>query len=179
MATPPDFSVGQVLTAAHMDAVGLWLIDQETVTAQSTITFDDVFTSDYVNYLITVNFSAISTSTTFRYVLRSAGSNNASNNTVTTGFYQTVGTATVNGDVQAAITYGKYGYSDTNGAAGTLKMFQPKLANYTYAHSDILGNNFLAHYDMVHQTTTAYDGIQFTTASGTMTGTVRVYGYRN
>ena len=30
MATPPDFSVGQVLTAAHMDAVGLWLVKTQT-----------------------------------------------------------------------------------------------------------------------------------------------------
>jgi len=179
MPTPPDFVNATALDASSLNAVGLWLVDQKTVTAQSTITFDNLFTSDFANYLFTINFSAVSTSTTFRYLLRASGSNNASNNTVSTGFYQTVGTATVVGDVQAAITYGKYGYSDTNGAAGTLQVLQPKLANYTYAHSDILANNFLAHYDMVHQTTTAYDGIEFTTAAGTMTGTIRVYGYRN
>ena len=52
MATPPDFTTGQVLTAAQMSAVGLWLIETKDVTSTGILDFTDVFLGDYANYLL-------------------------------------------------------------------------------------------------------------------------------
>ena len=52
MATPPTFSSGSVLTAAQMNAVGLWLVKTQTVgTAVSSVSVTDVFSSNYDNNL--------------------------------------------------------------------------------------------------------------------------------
>jgi hypothetical protein len=69
MATPPDFTAGQVLTAAQMNAVGLWKITPSSATngtisgngtvsvtsASATVTVNGVFSSDYNAYLIVVS----------------------------------------------------------------------------------------------------------------------------
>jgi len=61
MATPPDFTTGQVLTAAQMNAVGLWLIKTQTLNAVSN-DITDVFTSDYDSYRVVIsNFSKATT----------------------------------------------------------------------------------------------------------------------
>jgi hypothetical protein len=53
----PDFAVGEVLTAAAMDSIGLWLVKTQTVgsTAVATVTVSDAFSATYDNYLVTVN----------------------------------------------------------------------------------------------------------------------------
>ena len=50
----PSFTTGEVLTAADMNAVGMWLIKTATVTnaADSGTTWDNVFTSDYSTYVL-------------------------------------------------------------------------------------------------------------------------------
>lgn len=70
MATPPDFSPGQVLTAAHMDAVGLWKITPTSVSGTgasisgsdvvvssggANFTVNGVFSADFRNYKIVIS----------------------------------------------------------------------------------------------------------------------------
>ena len=63
MATPPDFTAGQVLTAAQMNAVGQWLVKEQTIgTAVSSVTVTGAFSADFDNYLITVT-SGVSSGT--------------------------------------------------------------------------------------------------------------------
>ena len=68
MATPPDFTAGQVLTAAQMNAVGLWKVTPTSVTGTgasidsngdvvvssggSNVTLNGVFSADFKNYKI-------------------------------------------------------------------------------------------------------------------------------
>lgn len=54
MATPPTFSAGSVLTAAQMNAVGMWLVKSQAVgsTPVSSVTLTNVFSSDYDAYKI-------------------------------------------------------------------------------------------------------------------------------
>lgn len=100
MATPPDFSVGQVLTAAQMNAVGLWLISSGTSSGTTAYNYDGVFTSDYENYRIVLsaietsvadralrlNFrvgGATETSSDYNYAFRGLRSNNTGGDTAT------------------------------------------------------------------------------------------------
>ena len=52
----PDFSPGEVLTAAAMDSIGLWLVKSQTIgTGVSSVTVTDAFSADYDNYKIIVS----------------------------------------------------------------------------------------------------------------------------
>ena len=65
----PDFSPGEVLTAAAMDSIGLWLVKTQAVGAGvSTIVVSDAFSANYDNYLIT--YTGGSASTTMNLSLR-------------------------------------------------------------------------------------------------------------
>jgi hypothetical protein len=52
MATPPDFTSGQILTAAQMNAVGLWLVKTDTITNAASKTVSDAFTTDFNAYRV-------------------------------------------------------------------------------------------------------------------------------
>lgn len=51
----PDFSPGEVLTAAAMDQIGLWLVKTQTFTSTQNCNVTDCFSSDYENYVAIVN----------------------------------------------------------------------------------------------------------------------------
>ena len=56
----PDFSSGEVLTSADMDRIGLWRINQFSTTGATSLTCDNVFTTDFRNYRIMVNAGGVS-----------------------------------------------------------------------------------------------------------------------
>lgn len=78
MATPPDFTAGSILTAAQMNAVGLWRVTTCTVTSaggtpatasngvvtigsgNTSITVANAFSTNYDNYLIVLSGSSCS-----------------------------------------------------------------------------------------------------------------------
>jgi hypothetical protein len=61
MATPPTFSSGTVLTAAQMNAVGLWLVKTQTIgNAVSSVAVTNAFSTDYDNYKIIISGGASS-----------------------------------------------------------------------------------------------------------------------
>ncbi len=55
MATPPDFTSGQILTAAQMNAVGLWLVKTDTITNAASKTVTDAFSADYDAYKVVLS----------------------------------------------------------------------------------------------------------------------------
>jgi hypothetical protein len=46
----PSFATGEVLTAADMNAVGLWKVTTTGTTSSSNLIVDNVFTTNYTNY---------------------------------------------------------------------------------------------------------------------------------
>lgn len=79
MATPPDFTTGQVLTAAQMNAVGLWKITTQAI-GSSGLDVNGCFTSDFYSYRIIINVTSASAVTSLYMRLRNAGTNNTSSN---------------------------------------------------------------------------------------------------
>jgi hypothetical protein len=182
MATPPDFSPGQVLTAAHMDAVGLWLVKSVTVgSAVASVDVTSCFNADYDNYV--VQFSGITTSangTSFLMKLLSGTT------ATTTGWYGNTyfvvnGT---NAGLTAAIVSNAAGcevgnLSSASTNHGEFNVQGPYLASYTRTNFFGADNNYLRWCSSVHRASTSYDGLQFYPFSGTMTGgIINVYGYR-
>jgi hypothetical protein len=180
MATPPVFVAGQVLTAAQMNAIGMWEVKTETAfTSATTVTIDNIFTSDFRNYLIKIVGNATSGSGVSSQ-LRVGGVAAATNYNVqsaeminTTAW--TVATST------AQTSFGTGSFAAAQGAID-LQIYAPAVAGQTNFLSTVSYAGATATvpgYQLRsgnHSTATAYDGIaiNFTVAA---TGTYTVYGY--
>jgi hypothetical protein len=178
----PSFASGEVLTAADMNAVGLWRLGEATMTSTTSVSLDGVFTTDYDNYLIIwqlTNSSANSDNVFLK--LRKSGTPSS------TGYYNqwiyslsTGNPTTANATNEARWTIG---YAGNRRASGFLNLFGPRLTQTTafiWQGGGVSngGTGLIASGQGVHDVADFYDGFQIETGTN-MTGKFRVYGYRN
>jgi hypothetical protein len=175
----PDFSPGEVLTAAAMDSIGLWLVKTVTIGAGvSSVLVADCFSADYTNYKIVIAGGVASTGTNMTIQLTGiTGSvyNNA-------GTFLTYGSATVNGFGPGLSTSLIYGPGDATFHAASLDIMNP----FATTRKGIISNGVSAASQYAFagyvNSTTSSTGFTITPATmgSTLTGgTIRVYGYRN
>jgi len=150
---------------------------QVTFTAASSVSLNGCFTATYNNYRILVS-GLSSASDSYRARLRLAGTD-ATAATYThqriAGSVTTV--STVGGSTD---TFFYVGDSDTTVSAWSIDMFNPALAVATqHLTLNLRTPRTVQTIVGSHTTDTAYDGITFFPPSGTITGSLRVYGYRN
>jgi len=181
MATPPDFTTGQVLTAAQMNAVGLWLIKEQTIgSAVSSVTVTDAFSTDFDAYKVIVTGGVGSTG-----VLLYAQLGASTTAYVWSLAYMTFGTSTVAGGTSAAgggPNFANAGYATTNALDMNIELVNPSLAKYTFIQGQSWNwaSGSAIGYSGAHRVATAYTDLVIGIGAGTMTGgTIRVYGYRN
>lgn len=181
MATPPDFTAGQVLTAAQMDLIGMWRISGGTA-----MSYDNVFTSDYRNYKI--NFSLTNSTTQAIYFRWRAGA--ADNSTA--NYIDIIQGVQVNGTAnnilassQTQFTLGYAGNAETLRLRGSIDIIEPQTVQYpslvgTMACPDSTANrNMMLNIGSIFNAATQFDGFKILPNSGTITGTVQIYGYRD
>ena len=177
MATPPVFSAGAVLTAAQMNAVGLWLVKTQTVgSAVSSVTVSDVFSSDYDNYRVVL--ASIDGSVSDQISLLTFGS-------TTTGYYGalslvslTAGTQTILTRSNAASNYLVASDVDKTTYA-SFDIYSPYLSERTGFAGTGFGYAYTSTFGGFVANTTSYTAFTITAGAGTMTGgTISVYGYR-
>ena len=176
MATPPDFTAGQVLTAAQMNAIGLWHISRTTIgSAVSSVTVSNAFSADYDSYKIIVAGGAGSTGADLDVTLGAT----------TTGYYQAAlyvvyaaGTAQANAATNAANW--DAGRMDTTALTMNMEIHSPFLTEYTtFESSWSRANDAMGKVGGYLNNTTSYTAFTITTSTGTMTGgTIDVYGFR-
>jgi hypothetical protein len=175
----PSFSAGEVLTAADMNAVGLWLIKTQTVgSAVSSVQVTGAFSSTYNNYIITWVDGTVSANSDIGIQLGAS----------TTGYYQFLNYGQSNTSTPLGagrnnqVNFAWIG-GGTAGQAGhaRVEVFGPNLARYTkflggaYQNDNIYGTTVGE-----HRVATAYTDFTLAPGIGTMTGgTIRVYGYKN
>ena len=179
----PDFSPGEVLTAAAMDQVGMWLIKTQTLTSVGTGGFliTDLFSSDYQNYRAMIN---IDTSSQNLGLFARFGSIATPYNYATLGL--TAGNL-VDNQSGAGQTSFLIGYMRSGARTHTFDMdiFNPNMALTTSATysgwSDNSAGNSSGHRtgSALLNDVTAVTGLTLLTSAGTVNGTIRVYGYRN
>lgn len=185
MATPPDFTTGQVLTAAQMNTIGLWLVASGTLSGVDE-NFQGCFSDDFRNYKIVISDVTMNATGEIYFRMLSGAtpaSGAADYRWAMRGLTTAAASAdTANGGASAGFTGMR-----NDGANGLvvnsciLDVFSPKIAvrtlviNATSTYPAAFANR---HGMSVHNVTTAYDGIQFlTTTATTMTGEVKIYGY--
>jgi hypothetical protein len=190
MATPPTFNVGEVLTAAQMNAIGLWKVTPTGVTngtisngvvtvgnAVASVTVSGAFTADFDNYLIVMNGTDASAANfLIQMTLSGASGSNYSY------WYFARGYANQNGDgyannVSGGIPLGLTG--QTNESSFNATVFNPYNTQYTTVTTQGVGNDFVLMGGGVNRQAVSNTGFTLTPSSGTLTGgTIRVYGYR-
>lgn len=190
MATPPDFSVGQVLTAAQMNAIGLFKVGAFTASGTSrALVCDNVFTSDYDNYKVVIKLGSTSnTNTLFFQFINTSGSTVAasyfaasySRDIATAGS----GAVTVNNSTTSALC-GFVANGTGNPSGVEITIFGPRLNEWTTYNGQYTGvNSGVAYqagelYGTNNASPNTMRGLRFDNTAGTnLTGTVVVYGYR-
>jgi len=184
-------SNGQVLTANSAQATGLeWvtpeaagltLIAAESFTAVASVNIDSLFSSTYDNYRILIS-SSRSTNGNLRIRLRSGGSTDTATN-YGDQFVGGAGTS-VSAARSSSVSSWSVGYAfSTSRGTSSVELFGPNLNAATQFFSTSQtgsgGNAENVTYSGNNTTTTQYTGLNFFTDSGNLTGTIRVYGYRN
>jgi hypothetical protein len=154
------------------------------VSSQSLAT--NTFTSTYENYKLIFNFTAFSgTNSVVNVRLRASGTD-ASGATDYVFERLTNSGNSVAGTSFADSSY-QLGAFNTTGAARNYKelnLYSPKATVPTsfYSISNYVSSSSVLRFEQsggYHALSTAYDSISIIPSSGTMTGTVRVYGYSN
>ena len=180
---------GTTLVADSAEATGLkWstpssgaltFIAAETFSAVSSVSFNNVFTSTYRNYLVIIDWVGTANNST-KIRLRASGSDNTTSNYCTQRFIATnasIGAYRVTGTAweivdQTAQANGGYMYffnpQTSNKTAGTFSGY----SNGESAVDYMPGSN-------IFNATTSFDGFTFYPSSGTATGAIRVYGLAN
>jgi hypothetical protein len=176
--TYPVFTAGDVLGAADMNAVGLWLVKTVTIGAgAASVPVADAFSSNYDDYQIIVTGGVASGTCVLQLSLGSTLG----------GYYygadaRTYGGVTLN--VQAANTSSWYAGEGTVNSLelnATLKQpFTAKNTTITSVFANTRTDGYWLSVGGYLADTTSYTGFTITPSGGaTLTGgTIRVYGYR-
>ena len=195
--TPSTVLAGDAVTAAsynvltndvidhesRINDVGLYHIATNTISAVTSSSFVSLLTSTYANYRIILHLTSVSAGGVVQMKLRSGATDISANYSYGSWLADSTGTANIS--QASGGTEGFFlgnSYSGYGGLAMSIDLVGPQLAsntlcygvggsNYTNARLETLGG--------VHSAATAYDGVTLYPASGTMTGTARLYGYQN
>jgi hypothetical protein len=180
--TYPSFSAGDILGAADMNAVGLWLVKTQTVgTGVSSVTVSSAFSADYDNYKITYTGGASSAEADLRLTL------GASTASYYGGLiYNRPNAATPAGIANDNAAFWQYGggLASPNGINTSFELYQPFAAQRTSIYCQIMhtqgSSSALGTFSGFHNVASSYTSFTITASSGTLTGgSIRVYGYRN
>lgn len=182
---PPAVGGSQVLTLPT-DSVqpGLVLVNKTDFSAVSSVSLNNVFSATYDNYLITITEVVGSTVARCRYRLRAAGVD------ASTSYYfgyfgvTSWATSTVVGSVDANQPYPQAGLvasaSKSSAFVEVSSPFKVSVTSLTERVVDTRSSGGTSTFGGgFHDSATSFDGFTIFPSTGTFTGTVRVYGYRN
>lgn len=174
----PDFSVGEVLTSSDMDRVGLWRIFSNTFSGAPSYQFNNLFTADFLNYRVDINFTTSVGDQWFR--LSASGTPNTTNNYVSSTItITTVGTTGSYGAGTGTIYY--FGYGNTNQPLATsMTFFSPQTTNYTRWTTHSASQDRTVNGGGAFNGTNQFDGLFIQNGGGTnVAGRITVYGFNN
>lgn len=158
---------------------GLTFISEQTVSAVSSVPFNNVFTSDYYNYLIVSDLAHSSGFTYLNARLRASGvdATGASD-------YITQRNRVYNTSLQGSrVTQDRWHIALINLDERNLNMFNiarpwnaTQTAGFNIGTEDQSGTEWVS-MTFTHTLSSSYDGINFYVGGGTITGNIQIYGY--
>jgi hypothetical protein len=154
-----------------------------TFTGCSSFSLNGCFNSVYDNYRVLLEITASSASTGMQLRLRTSGTDASGGNYVGGGYFCRFNSATLGGqDLNNATNFELGGVNSGQSSNRVVMDFQsPFLAQRTGHHSFTAGFDGTSAYGRTqhsnHNLSTSYDGFTVFPGSGTITGTIRVYGY--
>jgi hypothetical protein len=160
---------------------GLVLISSTTVSATATVNIDNCFSSVYDNYRIVFSGNGSSHNEISARYRVSGSTNSTSNYNWQFTARESSGAATNTGVNADRIFLGLTGA--TKGSL-TIDVLEPFKTTYTTCNSinsymSVGTNNGLFISGTQFNGTTSFDGISFYMSTGTITGTIKIYGYKN
>jgi hypothetical protein len=186
--TPARLAVGtngQVLTADSTAATGLkWAsaastgaltkISKVSFTSSSQVNQNSIFSSTYTNYFLVIELTNTVTNVDTLFRLRASGSDSSTSYSLQG--YLSQGSTVVAESSSTAFPIIRAG--STTLSFGQLNLFNPFVA----AHTGFVGANggshgYAANLNGRHTVATSYDGFSLIPGSGTITGSITIYGY--
>jgi len=162
----------------------LTLIATNTLSAVTSSSFNNVFTSTYRNYRIIWNITGTTTTANMTMRLRASGSDNSASNYRWSQIYNTsAGNTPIGEKSDGTQTSFAVGFSRTSGNTDwALDVFAPQETSYTTISGQGVSNRIsdstsqFFNFGGGLSVDTAYDGFTIL-ADQDMTGTISVYGY--
>jgi hypothetical protein len=175
----PDFSPGEVLTAAAMDSIGLWLVKTQTVgTGVTSVQVTGAFSANYQNYRIIYTGGTLSATVNLRLEIGNAATGYY--NQLIYALYNSTGAPVSNVPDNNATRWNFVGAGNTSWAQLAVNVFNPFATTRTTMSSEYIDPALLGTGGGFLDNANSYSSFTISPASGTMTGgTIRVYGYRN
>jgi hypothetical protein len=177
----PSFSVGEVLTAADMNAVGLWKVASGTLSLTTTATnVTGVFSSTYTNYRVLINITARSTTNRIdmKYI----------NGTTPTSAAYYQGGIGGNWSADATLYYQRsnndaqfFGSAGNSPLQISLDIYNPNVNTYTTHTGTVVSVDNGYNYTVggMQNANNVFTGFQLYTTTGTATVKYQVFGYRD
>ena len=172
-------SDGKTTVNGAMVGAGMDLINKTDFSAVSSVSLNNVFSSAYDNYRVVTDMTG-STTLDAQFRFRSGGADNSSasySRQQITGLY--VDSVIGSGATGSTVLYADYfsGASQRHGNA--FDVYLPFAAAYTA----VLGSKVMVPqsgiFGGIFNANTSFDGFSMIASTGTISGTIRVYGYRN
>jgi hypothetical protein len=167
--------------------VGMVLINATTITAQTTVNIDNIFTSSFRNYRIVTALTTIAGSGGIYMKMRAAGTTNSNSNYAFAATGYISNNAGTNGYSNGLSNTGfELGYV-ANALGGLfsndMMLYNPQQTQYTTFTSDSVTtfnstNNYTWASGGLMSVTTAYDGLALS-GPANMTGVIRIYGMKD
>jgi hypothetical protein len=167
-------------TVFGLPAAGLTLVTAQSFTTSAAVNVNNCFTSTYQNYkvLIYADFSA-NAFCDFRF--RTSGADNTASNYrhfLPNNAYDASGVSGFSGqDVNFIRIMGSS--TGTKPSVFSMDVFSPQVVANTNALYITSGEARAGAGGGIFNDTTQFDGFSFFPTSGTLTGTLKVYGYKN
>jgi uncharacterized Zn-binding protein involved in type VI secretion len=177
MVVPTSVAVGS--GSGSVDANGA-----VTFSGSSSISLNGCFSSSYNNYKVMIYLTSSSGSNIIRFRTRAAGTDLTTSTYRTLSYYSNSASNAFSAlEQSSSATYGSLSYAGTQGNAIEFDIFNPQVADYTHLRSTSTfadsTNMFSLNSGTVVNNTTSYDGFTIYPNTTNISGTVRVYGYKN
>ena len=163
-------------TALGTKKAGMVLLNTTSFSGVSSQSINDVFNTTYKNYRILVNVDSATTSDFVILRLRVSGSDASGAGTYVYGrIYRSSGS--FGSDFNSAASFDAISQSTSGAASHSMELLNPFETKWTTFHTMNNQNATVIWANGAHQVNTSYTGFSLISNSGTMTGSLSVYGY--